>query len=190
MENARLITETREALDQQTATAEVSGVINASPGDLTPVFDAMLEKATRLSEAAFGILWTYDGEHYQAVSFRNVPSAYAEFLKEPVRAEPLTAIGRVARGEAVAHVPDIATDEYLQAGGDLVREGLSRGGFRAVLAVAMRKDDVLLGAITIYRQERKSFLRQADSAAPELRRPGGHRNGERAPLDRDTRAYR
>ena len=157
MENARLITETREALEQQTATAEVLQVINVSPGELTPVFDAMLEKATRLSEAAFGILWTYDDGRFRAVSFRNVSPAYAEFLREPVRAEPLTAIGRIAAGEAVAHIPDITTDEYLAAGGDLVRQGFSLGGFRAVLAVGMRKDDTLLGAITIYRQEPLAF---------------------------------
>jgi PAS domain S-box-containing protein len=157
IENVRLFTELRESLEQQTATAEVLQVINSSPEDLTPVFDAMLAKATRLSEAAFGILWTYDGERFQAVAFHRVPPAYVEFLKEPQLASPVAPLGRVARGEAFAHVPDLAADEYQERAGFLVRQGLSLGGFRTVLAVPMRKDALLLGAITIYRREVQPF---------------------------------
>jgi GAF domain-containing protein len=157
IENVRLFTELKESLEQQTATAEVLQVINSSPKDLTPVFDAMLDKATRLSEAAFGILWTYDGERFQAVAFHRVPPAYVEFLKEPQLASPVAPLGRVARGEAFAHVPDLAADEYQERAGFLVRQGLSLGGFRTVLAVPMRKDALLLGAITIYRREVQPF---------------------------------
>src|SRR6059058_1817730 len=78
---------------------------------LTPVFDAMLEKATSLCEAAFGILWTYDGERYHAAAFRNVPQAYAEFLREPAPLSPETPLGRIAAGELLAHIRDMAAHE-------------------------------------------------------------------------------
>ena len=118
-----------EARAQQTATAEVLQVINSSPGDLAPVFDAMLDKATRLCEAVFGILWTYDGDRYLAVALRNVPPKYAEFLREPLRVPPGTVVGQLAAGKQVAQIADIAAGEYYKAGGGIVRPALAIGGF-------------------------------------------------------------
>src|ERR1700686_4872047 len=107
-----------EALDQQTATAEVLGVINSSPGDLVPVFDAILEKATSLCEAVFGGLWTFDEDRYVAHALRGVPAAYAEFLAETTLIPgPGTAPHRYLRGErSVIQNIDLANEEPYRAG--------------------------------------------------------------------------
>ena len=155
MENARLITETREALDRQTATAEVLGVINSSPGDLAPVFDAMLEKAMRLCEAAFGVLWTSDGETFSAAALRGVPPDYAEFVAgRSRRPEPDTALGRLVGGEDFVHVLDVAERHTSD---ETVRRLVELGGVRTLLAVPLRKDRAQLGAFVIYRQEMRPF---------------------------------
>jgi len=157
MENARLITETREALEQQTATAEVLQVINSSPGDLAPVFEAMLEKATRLGEAAFGVLWTYDGERLNAVAMRGVPGAFADFAREPLRPGPETGLGRVLRGERLVHIADIRAGDAYQSRDRLRVATVELAGARTLLLVPLRKDDALLGIFSVYRQQVRPF---------------------------------
>src|SRR5208282_936300 len=157
IENARLITETREALEQQTATAEVLQVINSSPGDLVPVFDAVLEKAMHLCEAAFGVLRTYDGERLNAVAMRGVPGPYADFAREPSRPGPETGLGRVLSGDRLIHITDIRASEAYRSGDRLRVATVELGGARTLLVVPLRKDDALLGSLTVYRQEVRPF---------------------------------
>src|SRR5207248_4589710 len=120
MENARLITETREALEQQIATAEVLGVINSSPGDLAPVFDAMLERATRLSEAQTGHLVRYEnGSLIRAASF-GVPEEFDRLL--PLNAPMPDSMvrdsvpARMIAGRSTIHVADLREDESYRVG--------------------------------------------------------------------------
>jgi hypothetical protein len=108
IENARLLNELRqrtddltESLEQQTATSEVLKVISSSPGDLQPVFDAMLANATRLCEAKFGTMYLYDGEAYRAASMYNAPPSFAEYLRRgPVHPGPGTGLDRIAKKAA------------------------------------------------------------------------------------------
>jgi GAF domain-containing protein len=155
MENARLMTETREALEQQTATAEVLQVINSSPGDLGPVFDAMLERAMRLCEAAFGVLWTLDGDAYRATALRGVTPEFAEFVvSQRRRPEPDTALGQLAAGESFIHVADVASLRTTSASARKLEE---LGSIRTLLAVPLRREQEVLGAFHIYRQEVRPF---------------------------------
>src|SRR5205085_12187099 len=165
MENARLITETREALEQQTATSEVLQVINSSPGELSPVFDAMLEKALRLCEASFGVLYTYDGESFHSVGHRGVSAALAEFLREPMKLRPDLygaasqpgSLGLLLRGDSVVHDDNIADSEAYRIGYPLRRALVDLDGARTGVWVALRKDDKLLGTFVIYRREIRPF---------------------------------
>ncbi len=158
MENARLITETREALEQQTATAEVLQVINSSPGDLAPVFDAMLEKAMRLCDATFGALATFDGTTLRTAATRGVPPEYARFrMNNPPVYGPKTAPGRMMAGERLIHNIDLKAEDAYREGDPNRRALVDLGGARSALQVALRKDDALLGSMTIYRQEVRAF---------------------------------
>jgi GAF domain-containing protein len=158
MENARLITETREALEQQTATAEVLQVINASPGNLTPVFDAMLERALALCGASFEMMNTYDGQQFHAAAERGVPEALAEFRRQnPLVFMPGTGPARILSGESVVHRHDVMDQESYRDGDPMIRNLVDLGRARSLLVVALRKEETLLGTLSVYRQEVRPF---------------------------------
>jgi class 3 adenylate cyclase/putative methionine-R-sulfoxide reductase with GAF domain len=159
MENARLLTETREALEQQTATAEVLQVINASPGNLAPVFEAMLEKATRLCEAPFGNLRTWDGERFHFGAVYGDPQ-FSDWVR---RRRPLvpdrnddSPLGQIIKGKQVVRFTVAPGDEgrWTSAG---FKEMVEISGMRSGIAVALNKDEALLGTISVYRQEVRPF---------------------------------
>src|SRR5262249_17690996 len=151
------INETREALEQQTATAEVLQVINSSPGDLMPVFDAILEKAHSLCGAAFGGLLTFDGENLHAVAMHNLPPAFAAALRAPFRPGPKHRFLDLIRGERLVHVADLAEVAAAAPDDAMVRAAVDLGGIRTLVAVSLRTDKGLLGIITAYRQEVRPF---------------------------------
>jgi GAF domain-containing protein len=157
IENTRLITETREALEQQTATAEVLQVINSSPGDLAPVFEAMLEKATRLCDAAYGLMSTYEGERYHTVATHGVGPQLAEFMRARPHPDPESALGRIERGEDLVLFDDIADTDVYRKGDPRVRAVVDLGGAHSYVMVALRKERKLLGVIAVYRREVRPF---------------------------------
>jgi GAF domain-containing protein len=158
IDNARLLTETREALEQQTATAELLGVINSSPGDLTPVFDAMLERALALCGASFGMLNAYDGEQFHAAAVRGVPEPLAEFRRRNTLIfVPGTPPSLIQAGENVVHRPDVMDEASYKDGDPMTRALVELGRARTLLVVALRKDETLLGILSVYRQEVRPF---------------------------------
>src|SRR5205814_4985817 len=150
MENARLSTETREALEQQAATAEVLQVINSSPGDLNPVFDTMVEKAIRLCGAAYGTLRTFDGEALHLAAMAGEPEAIARVRQTgPIRPQAGNPFEPLARGERVIHVLDARElPGYREFAATRAR--IDAAGARTWLAVALRKDDSVVGAFSVF----------------------------------------
>jgi two-component system, NtrC family, sensor kinase len=147
-----------EAREQQTATAEVLSVISSTPGELEPVFEAMLVSAVRICEAKFGTLYLREGDAFRAVAIHNAPPAYVEFWQRgPRRPGPSTVLSRVLRTKQVVHISDITTDQAYIERDPLFIAAAELGGFRTVLAVPMLKETDVLGAIYIHRQEVRPF---------------------------------
>jgi hypothetical protein len=147
-----------EGLAQQTATAEVLGVINSSSGELAPVFDAMLDKALALWDAAFGLIWRYESGSLHAAAVRGATPEYADFLtQDAYRPDPGSANARLVAGSNVEHLADVADSDDYRSGNPLPRALVDLGGGHSLLAVALRRERTYLGNIVIYRREVRPF---------------------------------
>ena len=159
IENNRLLSELRESLQQQTATADVLKVISSSPGDLGPVFDTMLANAVHVCGANFGIMHRYDGGAFCNVAMHNVPPAFAEMRRSNpvIRPSSGTGLGRVERTKKVVQILDLKSEQTYRDRVPATVAMVELAGARTLLVVPMLKDDVLLGTIAIYRQEVRPF---------------------------------
>jgi signal transduction histidine kinase len=151
--------ELSESLEQQTATSEVLKVISSSSGDPQPVFQAMLENATRLCAAKFGNLYLCEGDAFRTTAMHNAPPAFAEARRRDplIHPRPGSLLGRITSTMETVHVPEVTADQGYIERHPLFVSAVELGGFRSLLAVPMLKDGNLIGAIVIYRQEPGSF---------------------------------
>src|SRR5262249_1073572 len=150
--------EAAEALEQQGGTSEVLGVISKSPGELEPAFRTMLENATRLCEAKFGTLYLREGQAFRLVAHHNAPAAYVEEQRKNLLLYPIpgSALGRMVATKQPAQIADVQAEPVYQS--DPVRAGfLKLTGARTLVDVPMLKENELIGAIAIYRQEVRPF---------------------------------
>jgi GAF domain-containing protein len=161
IENTRLLNELRESLEQQTATAEVLRVISSSPGELEPVFEAMLQNAVHVCDAKFGNIYRWDGDSLHLLATHNTPRAFAEARRNSLfRPGPNTPTGRMVATKSVTHVADLAAERGYAERDPLFVEGVEVGGIRTLLSVPMLMENELIGALTIYRQEVRPFTKK------------------------------
>jgi two-component system, NtrC family, sensor kinase len=165
IENTRLLKELRqrtddltESLEQQTATSEVLQVISSSPGELEPVFQKMLENATRVCGANFGLMNLWDGNSFTMASGYNVPPAFAALrARTPVHPHPQSGLAAVVNTHQVAHIHDVRNSPAYLAGAPGAVEMADVAGARTIVVVPMLRENELIGAISIYRREVKPF---------------------------------
>ena len=166
IENARLLSELRqrtddlsELLEQQTATSEVLSVISRSPGELEPVFQTMVENAVRICDAKFGFMNRYDGDTWKIAAVHGAALAYTEYLQQRgyQRPGPETVVARIASTNWIVHIADLAVSRGYAERDPVVVAAVELGGVRTLLGVPMLKEDELVGAVLLYRQEVLTF---------------------------------
>jgi GAF domain-containing protein len=161
IENTRLLNELRESLQQQTGTSEVLGVISRSSGDLASVFETILANATRICEAKFGTMFLYEAGAFRVVALKDAPRAYIErWSREPVLVvadHPAVPLARLARTREAQHIQNVALEQaYIERDPPFVWL-VDLAGARTMINVPMLKENALIGAIAIYRQEVRPF---------------------------------
>ncbi len=158
IENTRLLNELRQSLEQQTATADVLRVISSSPGALEPVFQAMLENATRICEAKFGTMYFREGDGFRAVAMHGAPPAYVESrLHKLLHPGPATGIGRVLQTKQAVQIEDASADQGYSERDPMRVSAVELGGVRTILDVPMLKENEVIGAVAIYREVVRPF---------------------------------
>ena len=186
IQNARLFNETKEALERQTATAEVLRVISESPTDVQPVLDAVAQRAGLLCHADGGRIWLMDNGQLRAMT--SYGPAYQSSHGETLAVSPKSIGGRVVLERRLIHVEDVMPlieTEYPD-----IADLQERYGFRTVLNVPLMWEGQVLGVISLLRNEVRPFAPDGDHVAPDLCRPGGDRDPERAAVQRDQGSAR
>ena len=160
---ARLTRQRDHALEQLSAASDVLKVISSSPGDLQPVFNAIVEHATRICEARFGNLFLYDQAQgsFRTVAMHNAPPAYAKVrMQGPIRPPPDTALARLTRTRQVIQIADLRAEPGYIRRDPMFVAGVELAGIRTLLAVPMLREGELVGSINIYRQEVRPFTQE------------------------------
>ena len=153
IENARLLNELRQSLEQQTATAQVLQVISSSTGDLARVFTTMLENATRICEAKFGTLYLREGDGFRATATHNAPPAYEEARAQVVHPSPHTTLWQAANTKQPVQIADVTLEQGYSEGDPFVISAVKLGGYRSALSVPLLHEAEVVGVISIFRQE-------------------------------------
>jgi GAF domain-containing protein/CheY-like chemotaxis protein len=157
IENVRLFNETKEALERQTATAEILRVISDSPTSTEPVFEAILASGAHICEADMGLVLRFEDGIFQTVATRIPDPVFDAFMRQPIEAGPQSGLGRIAATKAWVHIPDLIDDEAYRSGDPLRMRSVELGGVRTWLGVPMLREGELIGALAVYRKEVRPF---------------------------------